>query len=84
MKHFSFAPSNIQGNCPRVVVSGWEEVLIEEHKGLFSYESRCIRVRTGQGLLEITGEELIISYFGAQDLLIHGRVRGVKLQEGVQ
>jgi len=72
-----------EGNTerPRVVLYGREEVLIEKHAGLFSYETKCIRIRTKMGLLAVTGEELVISFFGMQDLLIRGKVSGVMLDD---
>ena len=83
MKNFSFAPPEAQMNRGRIVIYGWEEVLIEQHAGLFSYETGCIRVRTRDGILSVSGEGLVIAYFGTQDLLIRGKVKGIALQEGI-
>lgn len=62
----------------RIVMTGREELLLEGHAGLFSYETGCIRVRTGAGLLQVTGRDLTIDYFGTQDLLIRGRLDGAE------
>ena len=83
MKNLSFSPPEMLQSRPRAVVTGWEEVLIEQHTGLFSYETSCIRVRTRAGILSVCGENMVISYFGTQDLLIRGKVTGLSLQEGV-
>ncbi|MBE5782380.1 MAG: hypothetical protein E7329_03585 [Clostridiales bacterium] len=80
MKGLSFAPVEAKLDQPRVVLSGDSEVLIEQHAGLFSYESKCVRVRTKRGLISVTGENLLISYFGIQDLMIQGHVSGIALQ----
>lgn len=84
MRGLSFAPPEVCGNAPRVVLSGWEEALIEQHTGLFSYETRCVRVRTRKGLITVTGENLVIAYFGVQDVLIQGIIQGVSLDEAAQ
>lgn len=84
MRGKSFAPPEARSETPRVVITGREEVLIEQHAGLFSYETKCIRVRTKAGLLAVTGKDLVISYFGMQDLLIRGRISGVQMDEGAQ
>lgn len=81
MNLFSFAPPEARNDTPRVVLSGQEEALIEQHRGLFSYESRCVRVRVKEGVLAVTGENLLISHFGAQDLVIRGKIAGVTLEE---
>ncbi len=60
--------------------TGRREVIIEGHRGLFSYETRCIRVRCRQGLWTVTGEGLFIDHFGPEDLLIRGSVHAVALE----
>lgn len=77
MHGFLLAPREVQSDQPRIVLSGREEVLIEQHTGLFSYETRCIRIRTKAGMVTVAGENLIISFFGMQDVLIHGKVESI-------
>ena len=60
--------------------TGRREVIIEGHRGLFSYETRCIRVRCRKGLWTVTGEGLYIDHFGPEDLLIRGSVHAVALE----
>ncbi len=64
----------------RALWTGRREVIIEGHRGLFSYETRCIRVRCREGLWTVTGEGLYIGHFGPEDLLIRGGVRAVTLE----
>lgn len=80
MQGFSFAPLEVRSDNPRVVLSGQEEALIEQHRGLFSYETGCVRVRVKDGILAVTGEKLVIAHFGAQDLLIRGKISVVALE----
>ena len=63
----------------RALWHGQREVIIEGHRGLFSYETHCIRVRCREGLWTVTGEGLHIDHFGPEDLLIRGLVRTVTL-----
>ncbi len=64
----------------RALWTGRREVIIEGHRGLFSYETRCIRVRCRDGLWTVTGDGLYIDHFGPEDLLIRGSVRAVALE----
>lgn len=79
MRLSDLAPREVCGDTSRIIMTGREEVLVERHGGLFSYESKCIRLRTGMGLLTVTGEKLIISHFGAQDVLIQGQVDALRV-----
>lgn len=63
----------------RIVICGSREILIEKHQGLFSYETKAIRVRLPGGILTVKGKDLVISYFGVQDMQIRGRIEGVQM-----
>ena len=73
------APRQARGDSCRIIMTGRREVLVERHGALFSYESGCVRLRTGMGLLTVTGEGLEIAHFGAEDALIRGRVDGLQV-----
>ncbi|NLD84037.1 MAG: sporulation protein [Clostridiales bacterium] len=74
MREGAVAPRQVWSDTPRLVLTGREELLIEQHTGLFSYETACVRIRTPIGLCTVTGKDLVIQYFGAEDLLIRGRI----------
>lgn len=73
-------PLEATGKTPRIVLTGDCELLIEQHRGLYSYDVSQIRVRTSRGLVTVTGDKMTILYFGAHDLLISGRVKGILLE----
>ena len=81
MRGMNLIPPEIRSDAPRMILSGREELLIEQHGGLFSYESKCIRIRTKTGIVTVNGENLVIQYFGLQDLLIQGKIHGLLLDE---
>ncbi len=76
----AIAPQEMAERESRALWTGRREVIIEGHRGLFSYETRCIRVRCRQGLWTVTGEGLFIDHFGPEDLLIRGSVHAVALE----
>ena len=65
----------------RMILFGREKLLIEQHHGLYSYETHCVRVRIGAGLTKITGEGLVITFFGTEDMQIEGRISEITLTE---
>ena len=77
-----FPPETV-AKMPRIVLTGDRELLVEQHKGLFSYDTDRIRIRTTRGLLTVTGEKLTIVYFGTQDLLISGKIFCMQLESDV-
>jgi len=79
MRFREIAPPEVASGAPRLICTGRQEAVIEGHRGLFSYETACIRVRTGQGIWTVSGSDLTIDYFGAEDMRIRGRVDEVKM-----
>ncbi len=80
MRLNEIAPMERMENESRAIWTGRREVIIEGHRGLFSYETRCVRVRCREGLWTVTGEGLHIDHFGPEDLLVRGLVRTVSLE----
>lgn len=80
MRLNEIAPLERMENESRAIWTGRREVIIEGHRGLFSYETRCVRVRCREGLWTVTGEGLHIDHFGPEDLLVRGLVRTVSLE----
>ena len=81
MRGIEMLPPEKALNVPRLICTGREEAVIEGHTGLFSYDTSRIRVRTKRGVWTVEGRDLTIDYFGAQDLLIHGSVDAVRMEE---
>lgn len=73
-------PQSAAFSLPRVVLHGDQEVLVENHRGLYSYDETRIRIRTAHGVLSISGEKMTIAHFGAEDLLIQGKVHTVQVE----
>jgi len=61
-------------------ILGDGEVQIVNHKGLVQYTAACVKARAVQGMIEVSGSELEIASFSAQQMKIRGRIRQVMLK----
>ena len=59
---------------------GDAEARIVNHRGLVQYTSLCIKARSLQGMIELTGEDLEIVSFSSSEMKIAGRIRQVVLK----
>lgn len=73
------APNELIGNRPRIILNGRKEMTVQQHCGLFSYETRLIRIRTAEGILGVRGKDLVISFFGVQDMQIRGMIESLQM-----
>ena len=78
MRLNTILPPEATSNLSRIVLTSDSHLLIEQHKGLFSYDENCIRVRLADRMLFINGESLRISEFSAQDICIQGEIRSLE------
>lgn len=67
-------PPEAISNLSRIILTGDNNLLIEQHKGLFSYDESCINVQLAGGMLFINGKSLLISEFSARDICIRGEI----------
>lgn len=76
-----FIPEEVKDTKSRVVILGRQEILVEQHRGLISYETDNIRFRVKGGQTAILGKNLVITSFGAFDARVQGEICQVQLTE---
>lgn len=74
-----FIPEEVKGKVSRVVILGKKEMLIEQHRGLISYETDNVCFRVLDGQVQIGGKDLVITAFGAYDAKVQGQIDNVTL-----
>ena len=74
----------IEGLRPKTLIElyGNERVLIEEHRGILAYGDEEIRVGTSFGCVVIEGLELRLCCMSRSQLVIRGRIAGVRMEVG--
>ncbi len=73
-------PSEVLSGCPKITLIGVERMLVENHNGIFAITQSVIRIITKQGLLEVSGHELIIKELNDDCLIIEGIIQGCKFE----
>ena len=71
-------PKDVLLGVPIITITGKQEVLLENHRGIIEYTSLLIRVQTKNGQVRITGNQLRIIYYTNDELKIGGRIECVE------
>lgn len=58
----------------RITVMGKSEVTVENFKGIVSYEDTAVRLKTGDGMLEVRGQKLEIGTITDEEMIIKGSI----------
>ena len=74
-------PKDITLDLPIVAVTGNEEVLIRNHKGLIEYAEGHVKLLTKIGIVKIFGEKLMFREITAESIEIVGKIDTVAWEE---
>ena len=72
-------PAEAFAGVPRVIISGTERVLIENHKGILAYTETEVEVSGGATKIRIRGDGLLLRGMTAESLTVTGRILAVEM-----
>ena len=66
-------------DLPKMIISGNQHLVIENHRGVIEYEPSIIRVGTKLGELKITGAGLTLVSVYKEELTVTGKIEQVEM-----
>lgn len=73
-------PKEVYSNVPNIVLTGFEEMIIENNKGILEYEDYFIRVNTLIGIININGINLKLEKMTEDNLKIKGKIEKIDIE----
>lgn len=73
-------PADIVAGAPKVTLTGMEQVLVENHRGILAYTDGLVEVTGRSGHIRIRGEKLLLRAMDSEMLLVTGNILGVDLE----
>ncbi len=70
-------PRDLAFGAVTLTASGDSEISLENYKGILEYSTKKIIVQTKECLVEIIGENLLISYYTAEEMKINGQIQEI-------
>lgn len=71
-------PRDVVLGVPILSITGQQELLIENHRGIIEYTNHMIRIQTKNNQIRITGNCLMITYYTNDELKITGHIKMVE------
>ena len=68
-------------NTPKITMTGFTEILIENFKGILEYEDFFVRIGTYIGNININGFNLKLNQMNEEDILVTGRIESVGFEK---
>ena len=74
-------PKEIATNEPKITVSGFKQMLVENYKVILEYQDIYIRIKTYTGIINVNGFNLKLGEMTEDDIMISRRHRNNRLRE---
>ena len=71
-------PADLLFSLPRIMLTGDEEIYIENYRGIVCYSENEIKLNTTKMPLRITGEKMYIAQIAAEEITVCGRIKTVE------
>ena len=68
------------GKIPKITITAFDEMLIENFKAILEYEDFFVRVSTYIGVISINGFNLKLSQITEDDILVSGKIENIDFE----
>lgn len=77
-------PKEIEKNNTRVTINMFQEMLIENYKGIMEYEEFYLKIKTEIGVININGFNLMVEQITEDDIIVKGKIESLDLERIVE
>ena len=74
-------PREVTSNIPKITITGFDEVIIENFKGILEYEEFFVRVATYVGNVIINGFNMKLTQLNEEDILVKGKIDNISFEK---
>lgn len=76
-------PQEVYSNIPKMSITGFDEFIIENFKGILEYEEFFVRINTYIGVININGYELKLENMTDDDIRVKGKIESIELERTI-
>ena len=76
-------PKEVYSNIPKIIITGFDEMIIENYKGILEYEEFFVRINTHIGIVSINGYELNLENMTDDDIKVTGKIESIDIERTI-
>ena len=76
-------PKEVCSDIPKVIMTGFDEIIIENFKGILEYEDYFVRINTHIGIININGFNLNLENMTNDDIKVTGKIESMDMERSV-
>ena len=73
-------PQEVYTNTPKITITGFNEIILENYKGILEYEEFFASISTYIGVVNINGYNINLEKMTNDDIKITGKIDSVELE----
>lgn len=73
-------PDEVALKVPKLTILKFEEVLIENYKGILEYQDFFVRIKTNIGIININGFKLTLEEMTIDDIIVKGKIESIDFE----
>ncbi len=73
-------PQEVCSNVPKFIITGFEELIVENYKGILEYEDFYVRISTYIGIININGYNLNLENMTNDDIKVKGKIESIDIE----
>lgn len=73
-------PEEVYSNEPKITITGFNEIILENYKGILEYEEYFASISTHIGIVNINGFNLNLEKMTNDDIKITGKIESIELE----
>lgn len=77
-------PKEISSSEPKTTIMGFNEMLVENYKGILEYQEFFIRISTYSGIININGFNLNLTEMTNDDIMITGKIESIDFEQLIE
>lgn len=76
-------PKEVYSNEPKLTVQGFNEIIIENYKGILEYEDYFVKISTHIGIININGLNLNLEKMTGDNIKIKGKIESIDIERTI-
>ena len=76
-------PKEVCSDIPKMIITGFDEMIIENFKGILEYEEFFIKINTHIGIININGFHLNLENMTNDDIKVTGQIESIDMEKTI-
>ncbi len=77
-------PAEVYTNQPKITIIGFDELIIENFKGILEYEEYYVRIKTHIGIINLNGYGFNLENMSNDDIKVKGKIESIEFERIVE